>query len=91
MISHSFNFFTGLMASRTYYNLSLRRVLLYFFTLTVAFHDSMSLFGFFTFLIIANQLISGTMLSFSLVPEPMMIPLVRDEEDLEDLYIDDFF
>jgi hypothetical protein len=51
----------------------------------------MSLFGFFTFLIIANQLISGTMLSFSLVPEPMMIPLVRDEEDLEDLYIDDFF
>jgi len=79
------------MASRTYYNLSLRRVLLYFFTLTVAFHDSMSLFGFFTFLIIANQLISGTMLSFSLVPEPMMIPLVRDEEDLEDLYIDDFF
>lgn len=51
----------------------------------------MSLFGFFTFLIIANQLISGTMLAFSLVPEPMMIPLVRDEEDLEDLYTDDFF
>lgn len=31
------------------------------------------------------------MLSFSLVPEAMMIPMVRDEEDLEDLYIDDFF
>jgi hypothetical protein len=43
------------------------------------------------FLIIANQLVSGTMLAFSLIPEPMMIPLVRDEEDLEDLYIDDFF
>lgn len=63
----------------------------YFSTLSVSFHDFMSLFGFFTFLIIANQLISGTMLAFSLVPEPMMIPLVRDEEDLEDLYIDDFF
>jgi len=31
------------------------------------------------------------MLSFSLVPEPMMVPIVRDEEDLEDLYTDDFF
>jgi hypothetical protein len=31
------------------------------------------------------------MLSFSLVPEPMIIPIVRDEEDTEDLYIDDFF
>jgi hypothetical protein len=66
-------------------------VLYYFSTLSVAFHDYMSLFGFFSFLIIANQLISGTMLAFSLVPEPMMIPLVRDEEDSEDLYIDDFF
>lgn len=39
----------------------------------------------------ASQLISGTMLAFSLIPEPMIIPLVRDEEDTEDLYIDDFF
>jgi len=31
------------------------------------------------------------MLSFSLIPEPMLIPIVRDEEDLEDLYTDDFF
>lgn len=51
----------------------------------------MSLFGFFTFITIFVQLISGTMLSFSLIPEPMLIPTVRDEEDLEDLYIDDFF
>jgi hypothetical protein len=51
----------------------------------------MSLFGFFTFLTIANQLISGTMLAFSLVTESMMIPLVRDEEDVEDIYTDDFF
>jgi hypothetical protein len=31
------------------------------------------------------------MLSFSLIPEPMIVPIVRDEEDLEDLYTDDFF
>jgi hypothetical protein len=37
------------------------------------------------------QLVSGTMLSFSLVPEPMLVPLVRDEEDIEDMYTDDFF
>ena len=43
------------------------------------------------FLTIASQLVSGTMLSFSLVPESMLIPVVRDEEDLEDLYADDFF
>jgi len=37
------------------------------------------------------QLISGVMLSFSLVPEPMIVPMVRDEEDIEDMYTDDFF
>lgn len=31
------------------------------------------------------------MLALSLVPEPMIVPIVRDEEDTEDLYIDDFF
>ena len=54
-------------------------------------HDIFSLFGFFTLMTIFVQLISGTMLSFSLVPESMLIPMVRDEEDIEDLYIDDFF
>jgi hypothetical protein len=54
-------------------------------------HDIFSLFGFFTLMTIFVQLISGIMLSFSLVPESMLIPMVRDEEDIEDLYIDDFF
>jgi hypothetical protein len=31
------------------------------------------------------------MLSLSLVPESMYIPLVREEEDAETLYTDDFF
>ena len=43
------------------------------------------------FLTITSQLVSGTMLSFSLVTEPMIIPIARDEEDLEDMYTDDFF
>jgi hypothetical protein len=64
---------------------------MYFKVLRVSMHEIFSLFGFFTFLTIAIQLLSGTMLSFSLVPEPMLIPMVREEEDMEDLYIDDFF
>ena len=54
-------------------------------------HEMFSLFGFFTFMTLFLQLISGTMLAFSLVPESMLIPMVRDEEDIEDLYTDDFF
>jgi hypothetical protein len=59
--------------------------------MSVSFHDIHSLFGFFALLTVVSQIVSGVMLSFSLVPEPMIIPIVRDEEDLEDLYIDDFF
>ncbi len=59
--------------------------------MSVSFHDIHSLFGFFVFIVIASQVVSGVMLAFSLLPEPMLIPIVRDEEDLEDLYIDDFF
>ena len=88
-LKHSiYKFFAG---SRSYYTNTIKMLILYFTTLSVSFHGLMTLFGFFTFLIIANQLISGIMLAFSLVPEPMMVPLVRDEEDSEDLYIDDFF
>lgn len=74
-----------------YYSFSLKSIFQYFAILSVSFHDIHSLFGFFTFLVVASQLVSGTMLSFSLVPEPMIVPIVREEEDTEDLYIDDFF
>jgi quinol-cytochrome oxidoreductase complex cytochrome b subunit len=72
-------------------NVNTINLIKYFSIMTVSFHDLNSLFGFFIFLTIALQLITGTMLSFSLVPESMIIPIVRDEEDLEDLYTDDFF
>jgi len=66
-------------------------LLRYFTILSVSFHDVNSLFGFFILLTVFSQLISGTMVSFSLIPEPMLVPIVRDEEDIEDLYTDDFF
>jgi quinol-cytochrome oxidoreductase complex cytochrome b subunit len=71
--------------------MSVWKLFQYFTTMSVAFHDTNSLYGFFILLVVTSQLISGTMLSFSLIPEPMLIPIVRDEEDLEDLYTDDFF
>lgn len=77
--------------NKSYFSLSSPNVLNYFNSLNVALHDLVSLFGFMVFLIIANQLISGTMLSFSLITEPMLIPLDREEEDVENIYIDDFF
>ena len=51
----------------------------------------MSLFGFMILAVILNQILSGIMLSFSLITEPMFIPLVREEEDAENMYADDFF
>lgn len=76
---------------KPYFSLNLNNLVTYFNSLNVAFHDLVALFGFMVFFIIANQLISGTMLSFSLITEPMLIPLARDEEDLENMYTDDFF
>jgi quinol-cytochrome oxidoreductase complex cytochrome b subunit len=76
---------------QVYYPLQGKTILNYFALLSAAFHDIYSVFGFFVFLIVGNQIISGTMLSFSLVLEPMIVPMVREEEDVEDLYIDDFF
>jgi hypothetical protein len=75
----------------TYFTLTPKRQILYFTLLNVSFHEINSIFGFVTLMVIIFQLISGTMLSFSLIPEPMIIPIVRDEEDIEDLYTDDFF
>lgn len=74
-----------------YSSISINTLTRYFVILSVSFHDINSLFGFFTFLTIFANLVSGTMISFSLIPEPMFVPIVRSEEDLEDLYTDDFF
>jgi hypothetical protein len=42
-------------------------------------------------MVIVNQLVSGIMLAYSLEPESMLVPHVREEEDTENMHIDDFF
>jgi hypothetical protein len=76
---------------RPYFMFSTKNFIFHFQILLVKYHFVSAIFGFFVFITIISQLISGTMLAFSLVPEPMIIPIVRDEEDLENLFIDDFF
>jgi hypothetical protein len=63
----------------------------YFTNLKVAYHVIGALWGFIVFIIIFNQCISGIMLSFSLTNDCMMVLLSREEEDIENNYIDDFF
>ncbi len=74
----------------TYAQISTKFLLSYFTNLRTSFHDTLSIIGFVIMTVIGVQILSGIMLSFSLMAEPMLVPLVRDEEDLIDLYIDDF-
>jgi hypothetical protein len=71
--------------------LKLVNVTKYMIHLSVKFHNSFSISGFFLFLVLFSQLYSGTMLAFSLIPECMLVPVSRDEEDMDDLYMDEFF
>lgn len=72
----------------TQFNINLLNIVLNFKKLVVKHHYTSSIFGFFLMLCIILQIVSGVLLSFSLVPEPMMIPIVRDEEDIEVINVD---
>lgn len=50
-----------------------------------------SMLGLYLILTFSIQCLTGIMLSFSLLGEPMLIPHSRSEEDMEDLYTDDFY
>lgn len=50
-----------------------------------------SMLGLYLILVFVIQCLTGIMLSFSLLGEPMLIPQSRSEEDMEDLYTDDFY
>lgn len=63
----------------------------HFALLTLKPHSQISLVGLSILFIFGLQLISGTMIAFSLNCDPMNIPQSRNEEDSEDLYTDDFF
>jgi len=77
--------------NRVYMKLNIATLILNFTKLTVKYHNSSSIFGFILIMTLVFQIVSGILLSFSLVPEPMIIPIVRDEEDIEVPYIDLIF
>jgi quinol-cytochrome oxidoreductase complex cytochrome b subunit len=65
-------------------------LLKYFSCLRITFHELQSLTGFFIFLAFINQLVSGIMLALTDVTETMYILLSREEDCLENFYVDDF-
>lgn len=69
----------------------LKNIVYNFMLLTVKNHYGISIVGFVVILSIIMQLISGISLAFSLIPETMLVPSVRDEEDIDALFTDDFF
>jgi quinol-cytochrome oxidoreductase complex cytochrome b subunit len=70
---------------------SVKSILTYFLVLTVGFHEVSALFGFFLFVILGSQIISGILLAIGYIPEPTLVPIIREEEALESLYTDDLF
>ena len=77
--------------NQVYKQLSVKKLTVYFIVLNVSFREVNAIFEFIVMLTMIFQLISGIMLSFSLITEPMIVSIVKDEEDIEDLYTDNFF
>lgn len=68
-----------------------KRIALNFATLTVKNHYGVSIIGFVVMFVFVLQVISGVSLALSLVPEVMLTPSARDEEDADALFTDDLF
>lgn len=66
-------------------------LLYYFYSMRVANHKYPSVIGIVLLIAIVFQIISGVAVCFSLIADAMLIPVVRNEEDMEDMYTDDFF
>ena len=66
-------------------------IIKYFINLKISYHNLNALWGFIVFITIFSQCISGTMLSFSLMNDCMLVAYSREEEDGENNYTDDFF
>jgi len=62
-----------------------------FLNLRTPHHTGVSVLGIVLLFVFIIQLVSGTMIALSLVSDPLSIPMSRNEEDMEDLYTDDFF
>lgn len=63
----------------------------FIFNLSTKIGRPVSMFGLYIIILFFIQCLSGIMLSFSLLGEPMLVPMSRSEEDMDDLYTDDFF
>lgn len=70
--------------------LSYNTVLVLYYT-RVHQHRTCSVLGIVLLVVFAVQILSGVLLSFSLNCDPMNVPMSRSEDDMDDLYTDDFF
>lgn len=68
-----------------------KRLVFNFAALTVKNHQGISVVGFVIVLMFILQILSGICLALSLVPEVMLVPSGRDEEDADAIFTDDFF
>ena len=68
-----------------------KNIYIFLINLSTKFSRPISMLGLFLIVIMVVQCLSGIMLSFSLLGEPMLVPMSRSEEDMDDLYTDDFF
>lgn len=69
----------------------IKRLVFNFATLTVKNHQGISVVGFVIVLMFILQIVSGISLALSLVPEVMLVPSSRDEEDADAIFTDDFY
>ena len=71
--------------------MTLLKLVNYFTVLSVNFHEFNALWGFFALVTILSQFISGFLVALSYIPEPMLVPISRDEEDMEGKSIEEAF
>lgn len=69
----------------------IKKLIYNFIVLTVKNHYGVSIIGFMIIFSFVLQLISGVCLALSLIPEVMLVPSSRDEEDADAIFTDDFF
>lgn len=69
----------------------IKKLVFNFVVLTVKNHYGVSILGFVLVLTFVFQIVSGISLALSLIPETMLVPSSRDEEDADALFTDDFF
>ena len=58
---------------------------------TVVSYRTISLLGVFLLLSIVVQILTGTMVSFGAINDCLLLPQAREEDDMGDLYNDDFY